>query len=138
MESNWIQDLRDKRIPGSAITTLIINGNPYFSGLLEDFLKQAGHNVHKAATAEQGVTSTREIKPDVVLVHNELDDAAALTLIPEILLEHPNAEVILLASKPSVQEAVQAIKLGASHYLEGPLEPKKLIDLAKPFQGFPD
>lgn len=117
-------------------TTLVVTGNRFFSGLLEKFLKNSGHAVFIADSAEFAITQTREHKPDYVLLNNALEDQTALALIPEILIEHPDAAVILLAPEPSISEAVDAIKQGAVDYLEGPLELKKLEQVLRANAGF--
>ena len=108
------------------MTALIIDSNPFFGNALRRFLADPGRIVILATSAEDAIAKTREHKPSIVLLNNELEDASSLELIPEILLENPESSVFLLASSPSIAEAVQAIKQGATDYVEGPLQPELL------------
>ncbi|HTB21799.1 MAG TPA: response regulator [bacterium] len=107
-------------------TILVVEGSLSFEGFVGEFFKAGGHYILRAASREDALAQTREHKPDLILLDNEMKDALGLVLLPELLLEHASAAVVVMAGHPSVDEAVEAMKLGAVEYLERPLDPEKL------------
>jgi DNA-binding NtrC family response regulator len=118
----------------SFFTTLVVDNEASFASFLEEFFKIEGHFILRAVTAKDALEKARQFQPDLILLSNQLKGDSGLTLLPELLLEHPSAAVILMANQPSIQEAVEAMKNGAVDYLERPLDLQKLkqaIDLQK-------
>jgi DNA-binding NtrC family response regulator len=115
-------------------TTLVVDGDSSFDNFLEEFFRSEGHFILRASTALEALAKTREYLPDLILLDNELAGAGGLALMPELLMEHANAAVIVMAKRPSIAEAVESMKLGAADYLDRPLDPSRLkqaIDLQK-------
>jgi DNA-binding NtrC family response regulator len=115
-------------------TTLVVDGPIPFASFLKEFFKTEGQFIIRAGSAEEALAKTRHFLPDLILLNSELEGIPGLSLLPGLLLEHPHAAVIIMASKPNAPEAVEAMKMGATDYLERPLDQKKLkqaIDLQK-------
>jgi DNA-binding response OmpR family regulator len=115
-------------------TTLVVNNHFPLDGVIESFLKSEGHSMLTAGTPQEALAKIRQFQPDLILLDSELDGVNGLALLPELLFEQVSAAVIILASKPSVSDAAESIKLGAVDYFERPLDPEKLkriIDIQK-------
>ncbi len=115
-------------------TTLMVDGAFGAEGLLEDFLKSEKHFVIKAESAEEALAMTRRFQPDLILLDSEVAGVSGLVLLPELMLEHPTAAVIMLATTPRLSLAVEAMRWGAVDVLERPLDLAKLkaaIDIQK-------
>jgi DNA-binding response OmpR family regulator len=110
----------------SQFRTLVVDGNFFFTGFLEKFLESEGHFILTASTIKDAVAKTRQFQPDLILLDSELEGVAGLALLGELLMEQSSAAVILLARQPSIADAVEAIKLGATDYFERPLDPQRL------------
>lgn len=67
--------------------------------------------------------------PDAVLLDLKLPDADGLDLLPLIKRQWPSAEVIVLTGHASFEAAVEAIKRGAFHFQQKPIDPKGLLNL---------
>lgn len=67
--------------------------------------------------------------PDVVLLDLKLPDAEGLDLLPSIKRQWPSCEVIVLTGHASFETAVEAIKRGAFHFQQKPIDPKGLLNL---------
>ena len=107
-------------------TTLVVEGKLPFEEFLAEFFKTEGHFILRAENAAEALAMTREHWPDLILMTREMDGTNGLKLLPELLQEHPSAAVIMMATAPSVVDAVEAMKLGAVDYLERPLNREKL------------
>jgi DNA-binding NtrC family response regulator len=118
----------------AVFTTLVADADLYFDSFLGDFLKAEDHFILRASTAAETLDKTREFQPDLVLLDNDLEGCDGISLLAELLLEHAASAVIVMASRGSILEAVEAMKLGAADYLERPLNSARLkqaIDLQK-------
>jgi DNA-binding NtrC family response regulator len=107
-------------------TTLVVDEDLPFSGVLNEFIETEGHFVLRAKNAEEALAKTREFQPHLILLNVEMVGLVAMELLPELLLEDASAAVILMAGSPGISGAVQAMRLGAADYLELPLNPEKL------------
>jgi len=110
----------------AVFTTFVVDSAVNFDGYLEDFLKAEGHYILRAKTAAEALAMTRQHWPDLILLDKEMDGANGLSFFTELLIAHPSAAVVMMATKPSVSEAVDAMILGAVDYLERPLDTKRL------------
>src|SRR5579872_3149778 len=78
--------------------------------------------------AAQGVRSAAEARAhfesdwDLVLLDMRLPDAHGLGLLREIRDKRPEQLMIVMTAYSSLEDAVEAIKLGAQDYLKKPFE----------------
>jgi ActR/RegA family two-component response regulator len=107
-------------------TTLVVDGDLPFSGVLNEFIETEGHFVLRAKDAEEALAKTRQFQPHFILLNAKVEGLAALELLPKLLLEDAGAAVILMAGSPGISDAVEAMRLGAADYLELPLNPERL------------
>jgi DNA-binding NtrC family response regulator len=117
-------------------TILVVEGTGAFEAFLEDFLKSEGHFVLRAVTAAEALYMTRHHWPDLILLNREMEGSNGMEFLPELLMAHPSAAIVMMATTPSVPEAVEAMNQGAVNYLERPLDRIRLkaaIDLQKSF-----
>jgi DNA-binding response OmpR family regulator len=118
----------------SFFTILVLDSHYTVDPTLKNFLEHEGYPILLAVKAKDAMEQARRFQPDLVLIDCELEHLDCLALLPEVLLESPSSAVILLATKPSVADVVEAIKLGAVDFFERPLDLKRLkgaIELQK-------
>ena len=61
-----------------------------------------------------------EVRPDYAVVDLKLGNASGLPCIRTIRAANPDARIVVLTGYASIATAVEAIKLGAAHYLPKP------------------
>jgi twitching motility protein PilT len=66
--------------------------------------------------------------PDLVLVDHVLADMAGLDLLPKIHGIDTTVPVIVMGNSPSLEQAVVAMRRGATNYLSRPFDAGKLLD----------
>jgi DNA-binding NtrC family response regulator len=110
----------------AVFTTLVVDSAINFNGHLADFLKTEGYYILRAETAQEALAMTRQHWPDLILLNKEMDGSNGLKFFPELLTEHPSAAIIMMATKPGISDAVDAMLLGAVDYLERPLDTNRL------------
>jgi DNA-binding NtrC family response regulator len=129
VNSNGLQNQRQSAPETAAeprFKTLVVDGHFFLTDFLEKFLEAEGHLIFTATSAKEALAKTRQFQPDLILLDDSLQGTQGLELLGELLMEQASAAVVVLARKPSVPEAVEAIKMGALDYLEQPLDLQKL------------
>ena len=109
-----------------ALRILVIDDDRQLAETLAEGLSRRGHACTVASSGQAGATLIREAEFDVVLTDlrmSDLDGMAVVRLVKEHL---PEAEVYVITGYGDVKTAVEAMKLGAAHYL---LKPPDLNEL---------
>jgi DNA-binding NtrC family response regulator len=108
---------------------LLVDDEPDQVALLRAMLIPLGMDVVTADSAEQGFTTFRRHPVDVVVTDLNLPGESGIDLIRKLRsLDTPPA-VVLITGEGTVTSAVEALKLGASDYLQKPVDPMRLVTL---------
>src|SRR5262245_20979363 len=99
-------------------------GAPRFA--VRRFLKSRGFDIEEADDCADAKAKFRSFAPDVVILDFRLPDGTALDLIP-IFRASGVSSVIVLTAYASIDNAVEAVKLGAEQFLTKPVELETLV-----------
>jgi DNA-binding NtrC family response regulator len=105
----------------SGASLLIIDEHPGSLELLSEALAQPGLEILPASSPRQGLELFHTRRPDVVLVDLGMAGMNGMELLDRILALDSSAVVVLMSAHHSVERAVEAVKKGASDYLNKPL-----------------
>ncbi len=94
---------------------------------IKKMLERERHRVTAAASGAEALRSLEEQSFDAALLDVKMAQMDGLELLRRIRARWPNLPVIMMTAYASVPAAVDAIKLGASHYLEKPFTRESLI-----------
>lgn len=87
-------------------------------------LEAAGYEVDMAGDGEEALAKSRELRYDIALVDLQMPKMGGLELLRYLRSLNPETAVVILTAYGSVTNAVEAMKLGASDFLEKPFDPK--------------
>lgn len=90
-------------------------------------LARRGFSVTTAASAEQAVALARSTTPEYAVVDLKMPGASGLELIRELIVLDAQTRIVVLTGYASVATAVEAIKLGAIHYLAKPANADEIV-----------
>ena len=107
-------------------TFLIIDDDRVFANTVRDYLSSDAVEVMVANSAMDGLAACQQRKIDVVLLDQQLPDAEGHTLCAAILKSNDQAKIIFSTAFPSFENAVKAIRSGASDYLSKPYDLEEL------------
>ncbi|MBI3783885.1 MAG: sigma-54-dependent Fis family transcriptional regulator [Deltaproteobacteria bacterium] len=102
-------------------TILVVEDEDVLYYAIERTLEKLGHKVHWANRIEAGKRLFNDLHPDLTLLDLRLPDGSGLDLLAQLRSQSPPPNIILMTAYASVEDAVAAIKLGASDYLQKPL-----------------
>src|SRR5208282_863981 len=105
----------------AAISLLIIDDNPGSLELLSTALAQPGLEVMIASDPEEGLEVVHQRRPQIVLTDLVMPHLSGLQVLEKIVAFDPSIDVILMTAHYSTESAVEAIKKGATDYLNKPI-----------------
>jgi DNA-binding NtrC family response regulator len=111
-------------------SVLVIDDEKNVRALLTKILGQEQIEVHTAATGNEGLQMADDVNPEIVLLDIRLPDANGLDLLKSLKTRHPETAVIMITAYGEIASAVEAMKHGATDYLEKPFEPLDKLRLA--------
>lgn len=107
---------------------LIVDDNQVFASTLARAITRRNQTVHICHTAEQAIEINQQIRPSRALLDLKLQHSSGLQLIVPLKADNPELTIVVLTGYSSISTAVEAIKLGAHHYLCKPAGIDELIN----------
>ena len=98
-----------------------MDDNPGSLELLSTALEQPGLEIWTANDAEEGLDTIFQKHPHIVLTDLVMPKMSGLELLDRIVDFDPSIEVLLMTAHYSTESAVEAIRKGASDYLNKPV-----------------
>ncbi len=108
-------------ISNSALSVLIVDDNAKSLELLSSALAQPGLEILTASDPEEGLDLFYNRRPQIVLTDLVMPNLSGMDVLERIMEFDPSTEVILMTAHYSTESAVEAIKKGASDYLNKPI-----------------
>lgn len=92
--------------------------------LYASWLRDAGHTVRTAESAEQAQTLLEAEAADVLVTDIRMTEVSGIDLLAWVRQHDPDMPVILITGAPALETAVEALRLGAHDYLIKPVRPR--------------
>ena len=108
---------------------LVIDDIPDTVDIIQRLFESEGHEVCTAYTGEEGVRKASQIKPDVILLDINLPGIDGNMALRKIKKESPDQSVVMLTAYATVENAIQALKEGASDFVKKPFEMDHLVHI---------
>lgn len=112
-------------------TLLVVDDETAICRAFERAFADDETNVITAASIAEGERLFSEQSPDVVVLDLRLPDGSGLDMFKRIHEQNSRVPVIFITGHGTVDDAIEATKLGAYDYLFKPLELSELRDLLK-------
>ena len=110
---------------------LIVEDDAGLREALSDTLTLAKYHSESAESAEQAVVMLSNQSFDLVISDIQMDGMNGLSLLKNIKSKFPQLPVILMTAYAKIDDAVQAMRDGATDYLSKPFAPQVLINIVE-------
>src|ERR1700741_3124712 len=104
-----------------ALSLLIIDDNPGSLEMLSSALAQPDLEILTASDPEEGLDLVHTRRPQIVLTDLIMPGMTGMEVLDRVMDFDPATEVIVMTAHYSTESAVEAIKKGASDYLNKPV-----------------
>ncbi len=108
---------------------LIVDDDDALRRSLANILESRGYQVEEAASGEEAVDMVMSKPFDLALVDIRLPDSEGVDLIPTLLGIRHDMVLIMVTAFATVENAVEALNLGATAYLTKPLNIEELFSV---------
>jgi two-component system nitrogen regulation response regulator NtrX len=109
--------------------TLVIDDDDVVRKTCVELLEARGHKTLSAATVGEGLRLFSEHRPAAVLLDLRLPDGTGIDVLREFQRQAPGTPVVVISGHGSVAEAVEAMKVGATDFLEKPVSRDRLFQI---------
>lgn len=109
------------------IKVLVIDDEPVICKGCQLVLADKGHWVDICPTGKAGMKAIQEGAYDLILLDMKLPDVGGMEILKDIHQTQPGLPVIVMTGYSTVQDAVEAMKLGAFDYLPKPFTEEAFI-----------
>lgn len=106
---------------------LVVDDDQTFAEVLARSLRRRGYAVTLAHNQQQALAEAEQSPPEYAVVDLKLGDDSGLKLIEALQQLEPATRIVMLTGYASIATAVEAIKLGAVHYLAKPTDADSIV-----------
>ena len=116
---------------------LLADDDPTFCQVLSKALARRGFQVAVAHDVPAAIVLCEGRPPEYAVVDLRMPGESGLVLVDRLRELAPRARVVVLTGYSSIATAVEAIKLGACHYLTKPANADQIVEAFGRVQGDP-
>ncbi|MGZ5971246.1 MAG: sigma-54-dependent transcriptional regulator [Polyangiales bacterium] len=118
------------------IRVLVVDDEESIRKTLRVCLEAAGYQVALAPSGEAAIAAVKKAPPDLALVDLRLGGMDGLAVTKTLAQEAPSTVVILMTAYATIDNAVEAIRSGATDYLPKPFTPAQVLHaVARALEG---
>jgi two-component system response regulator RegA len=99
---------------------LIVEDDAKFAATLQRSFERKGYEVRCATTVDDAIATMGSFKAGYAVVDLKLGPESGLACVEALRQRDPDLLIVVLTGFASIATAVEAIKLGANHYLAKP------------------
>lgn len=91
----------------------------------------AGAEIHEAANAQDALTLSRAVTPDVIVLDINLDGSSGLELLRRLKADNVASRIVMFTMHSEPSYAMRALKAGAAGYVSKSAEAGELVTAVK-------
>lgn len=109
----------------------VIDDDLEMAKLVEDILVSQGYKVTSSTSVAEALVQFKKNPPHVVITDLNMKDINGMMLLKKVQEDYPNSVSIMMTAFGSIETAIEAMKLGAYHYIVKPFNMEELVLLVK-------
>lgn len=107
---------------------MIVDDEPIVRRSLSDWLKEEGFDIFTAEDGYKAIELIEKEKVDCVILDLKMPGMDGIQVLKEIKRRRPETKVIMITAYGTIQNAVEAMKIGAYDYITKPFEPEDIVE----------
>lgn len=111
----------------NAPSILIVDDDEVFCDVLAEAFRDRGYTVSVANDINTGIQCASDCEPEYAVIDLRIGQESGLALVQKLHELDENTRIVMLTGYASVATAVEAIKLGAVHYLTKPADADEIL-----------
>jgi two-component system, response regulator RegA len=114
---------------------LLVDDDKTFCRVLKGSLERRGFEVLLAHNLEKGMALAEQYLPEYAVIDLRIGHDSGLELVKKLIALDANTACVMLTGFASIATAVEAIKLGAIHYLTKPTNADEIVKALSKNEG---
>ena len=114
---------------------LLVDDDETFCNVLKSALEKRNYEVLVANDVESGIASAEKNEPEFAVIDLRIGHQSGLELVKKLISLDGNTQIVMLTGFASIATAVEAIKLGAIHYLTKPTNTDEIVNALTKNEG---
>jgi two-component system response regulator RegA len=114
---------------------LLVDDDELYCRVLGEALEKRGYRTHTARDPVAALQLARIHEPEYAVIDLRIGTESGLELVRRLAERDANTRIVMLTGYASVATAVEAIKLGAVHYLSKPAGADEVIAALQRVEG---
>jgi two-component system response regulator RegA len=123
---------------GQRSRLLIVDDDDAFRESLQLEFEDRGYAVVTARNHREALSAAAAHHPDYAVVDLRLENERGLEVVRDLVERLPQIRAVVLTGYGSIPTAVEAMKLGAHHYMTKPVDPDALVEALRSNAGDPN
>ena len=107
-------------MPGNG-RILIVDDEPLIRKSLYETLRFEGYEAEMAADGEEALQKIERLPIDIMIADIKMPKFSGIDLLKQVKEKHPEIPVILITGYGTIDQAVEAMRLGAADYITKPI-----------------
>lgn len=116
---------------------LLVDDDETFCKVLKSALERRNYEVLVANDVKNGISLAEQYLPEYAVIDLRIGYESGLELVKKLIDLDDNTNCVVLTGFASIATAVEAIKLGAIHYLTKPANADEIVNALNKNQGDP-
>lgn len=108
-------------------TLLLVDDDADFLSVLAMAMRKRGFMVSTANSAESAFELAKAEPPEFAVVDLKMPGNSGLVLVRQLSSLQAGTKIVVLTGYASIATAIEAIKLGATHYLAKPVDADEIV-----------
>lgn len=101
---------------------LLVDDEEDFLEIMAERMTARNMDVHTCTTAEEALAKIRAENYDAIILDFMMPGMDGMSALKEIKAKSPESQIILLTGHATIEKSVEAMKLGATDFLEKPAD----------------
>ena len=114
---------------------LLVDDDETFCLVLKPALEKRNFQVAVANDVKTALLLAEETEPEYAIIDLRIGFDSGLEMVKKLISLDSNTQIVMLTGFASIATAVEAIKLGATHYLTKPATPDEIVQALYKHEG---